>query len=196
MRITWGCLLIGLAACDSERLSSQEARETFEAVNELTNEVVWSARDTIEQGSRTQLDVAEEDGTFDISGVVQPPDARGKGPRGWTGTMELSGEVTEDGDRLVYGLEMLCVGLTPSEGPTLDGALEITFTVDTALSEDLLWSLGVSVQGELDVSGTSTGHASIDYDLALKIDGFSIAFEAHGTINGYNVSDWSYAFSL
>jgi hypothetical protein len=181
-------LPLGLVACDSERLSAREARDTFEAVNTVTNEVVWSARESIEQGTRASLEVDSEGDQFELDGVV-----RGKS---WKGRVTVDGEVTEQGDRFVYELVVVYDQVTVEDGPTIDGELLATFYVDLGMADELGWSLGISLDGALDVTGDSTGLAKVAYDLELRIDGFSIAFEAQGTISGYDVSDWGYAFSL
>jgi hypothetical protein len=182
-------LPLGLVACDSEHLSAHEARETFEAVNTVTNEVVWSARESIEQGTRASLEVHGSGDQIEIDGVVQ-------GGKSWNGRVTVDGEVTEQGDRYVYELVVEYDQVTVEDGPTVDGELLATFYVDLGTADELGWALGISLEGALTVSGESTGLAEVSYDLELRIDGFSIAFEAQGTISGYDVSDWGYAFSL
>jgi hypothetical protein len=178
----------GLVACDSERLSAHEARDTFEAINAVTNEVVWSARESIEQGTRASLEVEGDGEQLELDGVV-----RGDA---WKGRVTVDGEVTEQGERFVYELVVAYDQVTVNDGPTVDGELVATFYIDLGTAAELGWSLGISLDGELAVTGASTGLAEVAYDLELRIDGFSIAFEAQGTISGYDVSDWGYAFSL
>lgn len=187
----WASLGVGLVACDAEHLSAGEAQETFQAINEVTSEVVWSSRETIEQGARATLEVAEDERNVDLSGPVLGST--------WEGSVHVDGQVTDEGSRFAYALVITCDEVTVADGPTVDGELEVTFYIDNLSAKaaaDLQWSLGISITGALAVSGEATGLAEIAYDLTLRIDGFSIAFEAQGTINGYDVSDWGYAFSL
>jgi hypothetical protein len=181
-------LLLLLTACNAGRLTEGEARETFEAVNTVAGDVVLLTRDAVEQGS-TGLTVAEDGGGFDLSGSTSDGN-------GWTGTVTIAGSAEADRNSVGYVLTVTFDGVTLVDGPTVDGELTLDFLVDLSGTADLQWGVAIAVDGDLDVSGSAEGTAHLAYDLELRIDGWSVAFAAEGTINGFDVSGWSFALPI
>ena len=181
-------LLVVLTGCSASGLTEGEAQSTFEAVNTVTDDVVLLARDAVEQGASAELQVGDADGGFSIHGSAEEG-------ADWSGLVTIDGAVEDEGDQVGYALDVALDQVEVVNGPTLDGAIELLFTVDDFGTAAGSWSLEASLDGELDLSGAITGHASLHYDLQLTIDGWSISFTATGTINGYDVSGWHYSTS-
>jgi hypothetical protein len=173
-----------LTGCDAERLTENEAQETFEAVNTVAGDVVLLSRDAVEQGSAV-LSVASDHGEFELSGSATDGN-------GWTGTTTIAGSAVTEGDRVGYALTVSFDQVEVVDGPTIDGELTLEFWVDLFGTADLQWAVGIAVDGDLDVSGSAVGTAHLHYDLTLEIDGWSVSFTASGEINGYDVSGWTF----
>jgi hypothetical protein len=171
--------------CSSSSLTEGEAQSTFEAVNCVTDDVVLLARDAVEQGASAELAVGDTDGGFSIHGSASEG-------ADWSGLVTIDGDVSDDGDQVAYDLQVALDQVEVVDGPTLDGVVDLVFTVDDFGSARGAWSIEASLDGELDLTGGATGHASLHYDLGLEIDGWSVTFSATGTINGFDVSAWQY----
>lgn len=181
---------VWLAGCGADVVSKAEARHTFDAVNAVTNDVVFAARRSVEGagGGALSVDVsADGAGGLSLDGTLA-------GGEGWTGTIELSGVVEQGYDAFGYELTVTFDQVVVDD-TTLDGSVRLQFYVDGLdprdLSANLSLGLGIAVAGELALSGADAGTAAIDYELDVRVSGFDVSFAASGAISGYDVSDWS-----
>lgn len=178
-------------ACSAGGVSKTEARHTFDAVNAVTNDVVFAARRSVEGAGGGSLTVDYRAGGLALDGSLD-------GGEGWTGTIALSGVVEQGYGAFGYALDVTFDQVVV-DGATLDGTVELRFYVDGLdaqdLAADLSLGLGIAVAGELLLSGADAGTAAIDYELDVRVSGFDVSFAASGAISGYDVAEWGSGIS-
>jgi hypothetical protein len=172
---------VGLVGCGSaDKLSAREADRTFDAITQVAADVIGVTRDAVEHGARG-LKVQSDGPNFDISGDL------GKGTD-WDGIVDISGTATRHKNDYDYELAVVFDQVTDEEQETtIDGEVSLVFYADD-VDIDLVFAVGVAVDGDLDVIGKAEGHAEIRYDLEFSMNGFDIDLTAEGEISGHDVS--------
>lgn len=188
-RIVLPLLIAG--ACAGRDVTKQEAHVTFDAVNTVTDDLVSSAVGSVEGTAGVfSVDASEDD--WALEGALTDG-------RGWTGTVTLVGAVRSWNDPMGYELLVAFDGVSPVDPEldvVLDGEITLAFTFDYAMSGDLALEATIAIDGDLVLSGGHDGHAVLDYDLSLGVDGLDVSFTASGEISGHDVSGWPFGLSI
>lgn len=173
-------LFCGFAAgCSSlENLSEREADQTFDTLTQVTSEVIGVTRDAVERGARG-ISVRSDGPNFVLEGDL----SRGTT---WDGDVLITGTAKQRRNNYDYEL-LVSFDQVSNEETTIDGELAVVFFADD-VDLDLVFAVGVDLDGELEVTGKATGHAEIEYDLDFAMNGFDIDIEAKGTISEHDVS--------
>jgi hypothetical protein len=146
----------------------------------MTSEVVSEARSAVERGDGG-LSVQQDGLDFEISGDLD------KGTT-FDGDVVLSGTASKDRRDYAYEVFVGFDRVESEDGTVVDGDLSLVFYANDAGDGDFEITVGISIDGQVEVSGKATGQADISYDVELQIDGLNVGFEAGGTINGRDVS--------
>jgi hypothetical protein len=159
----WGC---------GGALSQDEVAAFLDAHSSLLPDV--EARlDEVETEARH----GEGDGDYVFEGVME-------GSTLWTGTVSISGTGTVEGEGTVLDYDLsLAYDEVTIEDVGMDGAAD---TVVSIVIEDGQVTIAYGVVGELDLSGSARGHATMDYSFSASS---SQPLTYAGTVNGRDVSD-------
>lgn len=167
------------AGCGSaENLSAREADQTFDTITQVASDIIGVTRDAVEHGGRG-LKVDSDGPNFSITGDLSEG-------TDWDGNIDISGTASQKRNNYDYEL-VVALDQVSDEDTTVDGEVSLVFFADD-VDIDFVFAVGVSIDGDLDVTGKAEGNADIEYDLEFSMNGFDVDLSASGTISGHDVS--------
>ncbi|MEL6348538.1 MAG: hypothetical protein AAFV53_35865 [Myxococcota bacterium] len=186
MRFAVAALCVGLlSGCGANaRLDEAGAQDAFVSSVVVLTDVQLQVYTAVEaSGLAKDIAVESDDGAVRFAGDLD-------GGWGWDGMVGVDGDVSFS-DVSLYGFDLtLDAEEVDVSGLVLDG--DIGWTADGGLGFDGDYAYIADVTGELNATGSAEGTVTFAYELELRINPVeqTYAYEAAGSVSGYDISAW------
>lgn len=176
--------LFSLVACDTTKISQDEAELIYGAQNELVGSIGRTALDAVKDSDVPEgLTVELTDSSASISGTVQ-------GDGDWTGSVAVDGTASADTDNDVYGVDLnLSASQANVEGVVLDGESHLLLDAEYDLDIGMVY-FNFDTGGDVTASGEVQGLADFSYTMLVDVNLSTgeFEFDASGEVAGFNVT--------